>query len=419
MKMLLLKNLKPQTLNYISILCAFTVPLIVTGPFLPDLFISCLSIWFLYFTLKNKIYYIYKNIYFYYFVGFWIVCIFSSILSDNIYFSLKSSLFYIRIGIFSLLIAYLIDQNKIILDYFYFAFIITFTALIIDGYIQFFSGFNIFSLPLGHNFRVSSFFGDELILGSYLSRLLPLFMALFIARQNKKLSEIYISLILFLGTYSVILLSGERFSFLLVNFAIIFIFIFISNYTIYKIALSAMAVLICILFLKDDKVYQRWFGPQYTPASLIKSFSNDSKEKYFISAAHDSFFRTGWTMFADKPILGHGPKMFRIKCDELKLKKPETECSTHPHNFYIQMLSETGIVGFSFLISLLIYFFYIILKHTIYRISFNKKLLSNYQICLFAGLLITIWPLSASGNFFNNTLMILYGLQFGFFKKSV
>ena len=126
--------------NAISILCACLVPLLVTGPTLPDLIISFLSTWFLYYTLKNKIYYIYKNIYFYFFIGFWLVCILSSILSDNFLFSLKASFFYIRIGIFALLIFYLIDQNKKILDYFYYSFIISFSFLIIDGYFQYFMG---------------------------------------------------------------------------------------------------------------------------------------------------------------------------------------------------------------------------------------------------------------------------------------
>ena len=413
------KNHDILFLKVISILCASIVPLIVTGPFLPDLMVSCLSIWFLYFTLKNKVYYIFKNVYFYFFVGFWLVCIFSSIFSDNIYFSLKSSLFYIRIGVFSLLIIYLIDQNKKILDYFYYSFIVTFSVVIIDSYIQFFSGFNIFNLPLGQNQRVSSFFGDELILGSYFTRLLPLFIALFVQRQNKKLTEICICLILFLGTYNVVLLSGERFSFLFINLAIFFIFCFISKYLIFKIGVFIILVLSCILFFKIDKIHERWFGPQYTPASVVKSFTSDSEKKYFISEAHDSFIRTSWKMFIDKPVLGQGPKMFRIKCDELKLKKSEIVCSTHPHNFYIQILAETGIVGFLFWISLLIYFIYIILKHAIYRLSCNKQLLSNYQICLFAGLLITIWPLSSNGNFFNNSMMIMYGLQFGFFRNKV
>ena len=33
-------------------------------------------------------------------------------------------------------------------------------------------------------------------------------------------------------------------------------------------------------------------------------------------------------------------------------------CTTHPHNFYLQLLSETGIFGFLFIILLFIYLVY-------------------------------------------------------------
>ena len=46
-------------IKYISIICACIVPLLVTGPFLPDLIVSSLSLWFLYYSLKYKIYKIY------------------------------------------------------------------------------------------------------------------------------------------------------------------------------------------------------------------------------------------------------------------------------------------------------------------------------------------------------------------------
>ena len=79
-------------LKFISILCACLVPLLVTGPFLPNVLVSSLSIWFLYYSLRNKIYTIYKNIYFYTFVAFCSVIIISSLLSDEILVSLKSSI---------------------------------------------------------------------------------------------------------------------------------------------------------------------------------------------------------------------------------------------------------------------------------------------------------------------------------------
>ena len=57
-------QLNSAFLKIISILCASLVPILVTGPFFPDLIISSLSIWFLYYTLKNKIYKVFQNIYF-------------------------------------------------------------------------------------------------------------------------------------------------------------------------------------------------------------------------------------------------------------------------------------------------------------------------------------------------------------------
>ena len=187
--MKLFENRK-NSLNTVSFISACIVPLLVTGPFLPDLFLSTLSLWFLYFSLKNKLYSVYHNKYFLFFLAFCLICILSSLLSESKIFSLKTSFFYIRIGIFAILISYLIEQKTKILDYFYYIFLITFTILIFDGYLQYFTGFNILGYPL-HPTRVSSFFENKLILGSYLSRLFPLLFALFLARYNKKLPEIF------------------------------------------------------------------------------------------------------------------------------------------------------------------------------------------------------------------------------------
>jgi hypothetical protein len=249
------KELNLKFLKIISILCASLVPILVTGPFLPDLIISCLSIWFLYYTFKNKIYKVYQNIYFYFFIAFWLVCIFSSLLSGDILFSLKGSLFYIRIAIFALLISYLIDQNKKILDYFYYAFLITFSSLIIDGYFQYFTNFNLFGYPL-IDIRVSSFFGNELILGSYLSRLFPLLFALFVIRSNKHPLEIYFISILFILIDILIFLAGERASFALLNLSTLFVIIFISNYKLLRILVFVISLfIIFFLTINDQRLY--------------------------------------------------------------------------------------------------------------------------------------------------------------------
>lgn len=406
--------LKPISLKFISFLSAFIIPLLVTGPFLPDLLLSILSLFFLYLCLRNNFYKFFYNNYFLVFLIFWIVCILSSLLSDDILLSLKSSLAFIRIGIFAILISFLIKQDESILKYFYIFFFLTFSILIIDGYYQYFNKYNLLGFPVGTHDRVSSFFGDELILGSYLVRLMPLFIALFVIRENKKNIEKIIFLIILILTSVLIFISGERASMLFFLIGSIFLLIFLSkfkkiNFIIFLIIVS----IISIILTSDSKLNDR-----YIKSPIESMFVDEPKHKIiFFSETHDSLIRTAWNMFLDKPILGHGPKMYRKKCNDPTLMVGISPCQPHPHNFYIQLLAETGFVGFSFLAGLLIFFTFVILKHTKKYIFDGKIWLSDYKICLFAGLLITIWPITTNGNFFTNHLMILYGLQMGFFIK--
>ena len=101
---------------------------------------------------------------------FLLFCIFSTLISleaKDISLSIKSSLFYIRIGVFSCFIWYLIDKDKSLYIYIYYTLLLCFSILVIDGYFQYFTGANLLGFKI-NGIRVSSFFGDELIMGSYL-----------------------------------------------------------------------------------------------------------------------------------------------------------------------------------------------------------------------------------------------------------
>jgi O-antigen ligase len=389
----------------------------VTGPFLPDLLVSLTSLWFIYYTLKNKIYYIYQNKFFYFFISFCIVCIISSLLSDDILLSFESSLFYFRIGIFALLISYLIEKNQDILNYFYYFFIITFSVLVIDGYYQFINGVNLFGQKLqfvGGSPRVSSLFGDETVMDSYLARLFPLLFALFIKRENKTKFEVYFIAFLFICIDILIYLGGGRTSFMFLNLSTVFIILFIDNFKKFRIITFIISLaLITILTLNDNRLLNRYV--KFTAEQI--GLTETSSKKYIFSQSHDSHIRTAYNMFLAQPILGVGPKLFRVKCNEKKYQEGKMPCATHPHNFYVQLLAETGIIGFSFLFGTLIYFIYQTVKFIKYKYINKKIIFSDYQICLLSCLLITIWPLSPNGNFFNNSLMIFYSLHIGFFKN--
>ena len=106
---------------------------------------------------------------------------------------------------------------------------------------------------------------------------------------------------------------------------------------------------------------------------------------------------------------GHGPKLFRIICKEYPYNDKDT-CSTHPHNFYLQLLAETGVIGFLFIIISFMY----ILKEA-FLVILKQKKISGQEACLLGCFFLTLWPLTPNGNFFNNWLMIVYILPLGFY----
>ena len=94
-----------------------------------------------------------------------------------------------------------------------------------------------------------------------------------------------------------------------------------------------------------------------TPAKNM-GIIESSKKPIIFTQGHDNLFRSAFNMFKDQPITGHGPKMFRVICKDEKYATGVTPCMTHPHNFYIQLLAETGLIGFLFLFSCFCYVVY-------------------------------------------------------------
>ena len=77
--------------------------------------------------------------------------------------------------------------------------------------------------------RVSSFFHDELILGSYLSRLWPIFFGLSIFMFKKKIFCFILFILIFILSEVLIFLSGDRSAFFYINLTAIFIILFSQN----------------------------------------------------------------------------------------------------------------------------------------------------------------------------------------------
>ena len=129
------------------------------------------------------------------------------------------------------------------------------------------------------------------------------------------------------------------------------------------------------------------------------------KKFYFFSATHQNYFVTSFNIFKNHILFGSGPKTYRVLCKNEKYFVNRWSCSSHPHNYYFQLLAETGIIGLSILI---IAYLSIIIK--IIKIRFDKNLNANYKnyyLVLLGGLFINFFPIVPTGNFFNNWLLII------------
>ena len=142
----------------------------------------------------------------------------------------------------------------------------------------------------------------------------------------------------------------------------------------------------------------------------------EQKKVIIFSSHHTEHYISAFRMFKDNIFFGVGVKNFRKKCKETKYRVAESSCSTHPHNSYIQLMSETGLIGLIYIFSLFFIFLSYIYRHL--RKSEKNFFLSDFEICMLSGILITLWPLAPTGNIFNNWLNIIFHIPLGLFLWS-
>ena len=130
--------------SYLQLMILFIPVLLITGPFLPDFFLTTVSLSFIFFVFFKKKMHLFFNKIFLFFLIFTVTCIISSFFSDYKKTSLITSLGYIRFGVFIIAIKFLINQKNNFIKNLYQILFIIFIVLFFDSLLQKFTGFNIF-----------------------------------------------------------------------------------------------------------------------------------------------------------------------------------------------------------------------------------------------------------------------------------
>ena len=319
---------------------------------------------------------------------------------------LIKSLSYTRYLLLYFVVRFLIE-NKII-NFKIFLISCAFFTLFVsfDIFYQLIFGKDIFGFePSLQPVKYSGPFDYEYVAGGYLQRfvLLSLFLIPVFYKSKSKTFLFISTSIMFVIYLSAIIISGNRMPLLLFLFMIFLLSLLekkLRKYLIYY--LSASILIFMIILNLNESIKNNFINfsdrLQTMSKSIITMEMGSSRENSNLKE-FTTFYGT-WQM---NKYIGGGIKSFRINCWQRKnIQSWESgACNTHPLNYYLEILTDLGIVGF-FILSTI--FLIVIYQSIVKRYFFSTDLKNNSLMTPFMFIfLMEVFPIKSSGSFFTTT----------------
>jgi O-antigen ligase len=342
------------------------------------------------------------------------------------YFStITKSIFFFKYLLLYIILRYLIEKEVIKLKFFFITCSLSSLFVSFDVIYQFLNGKDIFGFKIIGN-KLGGPFGDELIAGGYIQKfsifsffVIPLFYSKKFSNYLKYL--IPILLIIFLIG---IILSGNRMPLLMFIFSVFLITVFQKQTRKYFISFSVIFTLTFFLIFNFNSKVNKNFKSFYFQVSEIAILTINNDLNNTKAPPYLKEFLTFYDTWLMHKYIGGGIKNFRWYCHHrapgMSTKKGFI-CNMHPHNYYLEILTETGLIGFS-LISL---FFLLTLYLTFYKkyISRSSLRYNNIIIPFIFLFFIEIFPLKSTGSFFTTGsttyLFLITGILVGLVRKDI
>lgn len=330
---------------------------------------------------------------------------------DNVIFI--KSLLDLRFAIFFLIIKSLLSNKIVNLKLLSIITLLSSVLLSFDIFLQHLIGHDIFGFKPFEG-RYNGFFEHEAIAGSYIQKHLCLSLLSLFLNDFKKITKIFLIILIINVLGLGILLSLDRMPFIIFILIIVILFFLMRNY---RIVFFFNLIIISLLFLSLFKNYEvinsryQYFSKDININKIIdipyinkiiKSPENiieeKSKNNNLFHGDYSKLYRAAYLVFLKNYIIGSGVKSFIYECIKLPHDKNSISCNNHPHNLYLEILVNLGLLGMSIFI---IFLFLIINK--IVKSLFEKNIngIQRITLILFLTFFIAeLLPLRSYGSIF-------------------
>ncbi len=371
------------------------------------------------------------------------------------------SLLYFRFLFLIFIVRALVINNFINLNYFLNICFLMSLFISLDIIVQFLIGKNISGNdPLEFAMGVKYYtgiFGKELIAGGFISMfsIIGIFAIFNLFKIKSKIINLSLFFLLIMIFLASIILSGNRmplimffcfllllsliyknkekfyfFSFAFIAFVLLSFTILNSEILLKRIGSFKVGIpnpTIIVEELKKTYPNLKKYENSGIPFHSLKEFKTTENYKYYpFFTGHLPIYITSIDLFLDKPFIGGGIKSFRNNCNNI-IHLPNRVCENHPHNFILEILNDTGIIGLTLIISFV--FYLLINNYRDYKFNKPEKLkISNWvYLAIILSVLIYFFPLKSSGSFFStfnsSFISLILGISLGLndlkYKKRV
>ena len=262
--------------------------------------------------------------------AFWGVCIVTSALSTNPIFSLTEAFIWFRFPLLAFATVFWLGKDKRVIY-----------AMLLSMAVGLLVMCSILTAEIiiegQKGGRLVWPYGDPLP-GSYIAKFgLPVFVVMVALAVGVTGPLAAVSAILALATLVVSILTGERINFLIrACGGMLAGMVWRPIWSRYISLVIVEVLAVVIVFQAAPSVGNRYVD------TFITQLPTQQESPY--RKAMDP----GFELFQNNPLTGVGVGSFQRHCNKLATPDYTLSCHPHPHNYYIQMLAETGVFGLIF-----------------------------------------------------------------------